>query len=391
MYARTTPAGGLLTALTSIRFLAALAVVVSHYFELGLLHLPREAFEFFDGGRTAVSLFFVLSGFILTCTYRTRLAADGPRAFYVARVARIYPVMLLGVALVALVTALLVYRNDAAHLLQWFSLRSPVNVSLTLSLVFQLLLLYAWFPVDAVGQPWNGPSDSVSCLAFFYAVFPLLLRRLAPVRGRGLALAFVSVWLGEGLAMLLIAHALPASHSGLLAVALPLLRIAEFAMGMCAALAFAHLRARPVSRHVLGVALVSFAMAALAVLASWHPVPLAFSPQVPLFAALVLGLALIERPVIGLLCQPWLVRLGEASYALCLIHVPLACLAILAGAGRSNGWMVLALAICASLMVLRFYEEPMRRRIHARFSQGPAAGVEERWLPERIASRRASL
>jgi len=85
--------------LTSIRFFAAITVVVSHYSELGLLNLPSQIFDFVDGGRPAVSLFFVLSGFILTFTYRDQLAAKGARSFYQARFARIYPVVLLGLAL----------------------------------------------------------------------------------------------------------------------------------------------------------------------------------------------------------------------------------------------------------------------------------------------------
>ena len=75
MRATTTPANGIIPALTSIRFLAALTVVLSHYRELHLLNTPTAFFDFVDGGRSAVSLFFVLSGFILTYTYRADCAS----------------------------------------------------------------------------------------------------------------------------------------------------------------------------------------------------------------------------------------------------------------------------------------------------------------------------
>ena len=78
-------------ALTSVRFIAAIAVVLSHYSENGLLPLPATVINFINSGNSAVSLFFVLSGFILTFTYRDTLTHGGARPLYEARIARIYP------------------------------------------------------------------------------------------------------------------------------------------------------------------------------------------------------------------------------------------------------------------------------------------------------------
>lgn len=368
MGASTSQTGGALPALTSIRFIAAVTVVLSHYTALGLLGMPKSFVDFVDGGRSAVSLFFVLSGFILTYTYREPLRQSGPRSFYIARFARIYPVVLLGLAIVAPVTAWLLYTGDSAHLLDWFALKSSINVSLAVSLLCQLMLLNAWFPFAAINQPWNGPSDSVSCEAFFYALFPLLLRKLD---GRGLRFvlfACLGAWLMQGAGMLLIETALPASRAGFLVVALPLLRIAEFMLGVAAGFAFMAMRERSARRQLRGVALVTFAVAAIVALSLWQPISPGFYLQSPFFAMLILGLALMERPLIGVLNLRWLVRLGEASYSLYLIHVPIAYIALLAGFDRSNGWMVLVFAIWTSIVVFGFYEEPMRRAIRARLS-----------------------
>jgi len=68
--------GASLPALTSIRFFAAITVVVSHYSELGLLNLPSQIFDFVDGGRPAVSLFFVLPACLLG-TVLFRIILDG--------------------------------------------------------------------------------------------------------------------------------------------------------------------------------------------------------------------------------------------------------------------------------------------------------------------------
>src|ERR1700738_5081649 len=107
MRATTKPANGIVPALTSIRFLAALTVVLSHYRELDLLNVPASLFTFVDGGRSAVSLFFVLSGFILTYTYREELATESAHGFYVARVARIYPNVLFALAIASVTTTCL--------------------------------------------------------------------------------------------------------------------------------------------------------------------------------------------------------------------------------------------------------------------------------------------
>jgi len=368
VHAPINQSGGSLPALTSVRFLAAITVVVSHYSELGLLHLPSQIFDFVDGGRPAVSLFFVLSGFILTFTYRDQLPVKGVRPFYQARFARIYPVVLLGLALCVPTTLYLLHGDDPSLLTQWYALKSHVYLSLGVSLVCQLLLLNAWFPFAAVNQPWNGPSDSVSCEAFFYLLFPLMLRKMMSMRLAWLTFACIGFFLMQGLWIAFLQAFLPLSRSGFLVVGLPLTRLFEFVAGIYAAILFHQLREHGVSRHALGIKLVSSALIALTVLALWRPVSPAFYLASPWFAALILGLALLERPVINVLNRRTFIRLGEASYSLYLIHVPIAYLAYIAGFRQSNGWIAMLFAIVASLLIFTLYEEPMRKRIRTRFS-----------------------
>jgi peptidoglycan/LPS O-acetylase OafA/YrhL len=326
--------------LTSIRFLAAITVVVSHYSELGLLNLPSQIFDFVDGGRPAVSLFFVLSGFILTFTYRDQLAAKGARSFYQARFARIYPVVLLGLALCVPTTLYLLNSDDRSLLMQWYPLNN--NAYLTIA-----------------------PS---SCEAFFYMMFPLMLRKMMSMRLAWLSFACIGLFLMQGLWIVFLQTFLPLSRSGFLVVGLPLTRLFEFVVGVYAAILFHRLREQGVNRHALGIKLVGGSLIALTVLALWHPVSPAFYLDSPWFAALILGLALLDRPVINFLNQRSLVRLGEASYSLYLIHVPIAYLAYIAGFRQSNGWIAMLFAVVASLLIFRFYEEPMRKRIRTRFS-----------------------
>ena len=152
MQATSKPAGGIVPALTSIRFIAALTVVLSHYRELDLLNVPSAFFTFVDGGRSAVSLFFVLSGFILTHTYREELATRGARDFYVARLARIYPNVLFALAIASVVTAWLLLTHNNALFLNWFALKGAISLSLAASFVCQLLLVTAWLPFAAMNR-----------------------------------------------------------------------------------------------------------------------------------------------------------------------------------------------------------------------------------------------
>jgi len=183
-----------------------------------------------------------------------------------------------------------------------------------------------------------------------------------------LTFACIGFFLMQGLWIVFLQTFLPLSRSGFLVVGLPLTRLFEFVAGIYAAILFHQLRERGVSRHALGIKLVSIALIALTVLGLWRPVSPAFYLASPWFAALILGLALLERPVINVLNRRAFIRLGEASYSLYLIHVPIAYLAYIAGFRQSNGWIAMLFAVVASLLIFTFYEEPLRKRIRTRFS-----------------------
>lgn len=92
--ARASPPGGLgrerLAAFDGLRGVAALAVVAFHYDTTGPMRL----------GYLAVDLFFLLSGFVVAAAYETRLrGGDGLAWFAGVRMARLYPLHLLGLAL----------------------------------------------------------------------------------------------------------------------------------------------------------------------------------------------------------------------------------------------------------------------------------------------------
>ena len=104
-----------LRSLTGVRAFAALWVLCFHSGISGLPHVPSPLAALINVGYSAVSLFFVLSGFILTYNYLPRGGSPTSRqafgTYAVARGARIYPVYLLAMALAAIVEGPLLSGN----------------------------------------------------------------------------------------------------------------------------------------------------------------------------------------------------------------------------------------------------------------------------------------
>jgi peptidoglycan/LPS O-acetylase OafA/YrhL len=162
-------AGINLPSLTSLRWFAAFLVFGFHvnvveYLDDGLLSTLLSVA--FSAGSSGVSFFFILSGFVLMWVWRPLRFGQ----FYRRRFARVYPLHLT-TAILAL-TFLFVYkRTEVPRLLAVLS-----NVTLT----------HSW-PRDVdYYQSLNTVSWTLSCEAFFYALFPILAVAIVRLRGRGL-------------------------------------------------------------------------------------------------------------------------------------------------------------------------------------------------------------
>ncbi|MEV6056012.1 acyltransferase [Streptomyces sp. NPDC052107] len=166
--ARDSPAAAMpsLPSLTGLRWMAALLVFGLHVNNFGYFGGTggRLVSWGFGAGATGVSFFFVLSGFVLTWSARPR---DRVLAFWRRRIARIYPVHLVTLAVALVMTYTLANQPR-------------LTPKQTLS---NLLLLHSWW------HPWWQTLDPVSwslaCEAFFYASFPLLFLLLRRLGARG--------------------------------------------------------------------------------------------------------------------------------------------------------------------------------------------------------------
>ena len=383
-----------LSALTGARFLAAFWVVIYHFaiqFRYDPLAgkppttnaLPPLLAPIILQGHLAVDFFFLLSGFILAYTYATNEGAlrGTRREFWVARIARVYPVYLLGLLLG----------------LEPFLKIEPNLAIVGFSALTHLLLAHGWIPV---ALDWNQPSWSLSVEATFYLAFPLILPLIGRLRRRGLWLVLIGSWLLFGALDLTLQTLSEHGFSTLLgwrdivrynpAVSFP-----EFVAGMALGLLFTRSGAKALQRLsgwaidallIVALALLVLALAAIDSLGLANaPVDIGAPFVLPLLATMILLLAFQRGALAWALSTPLAVWLGEISYAMYILHKPLWALlsgplwALVDGLSlaitRRPADNLALLAAFSALIVacaglsFRFFERPLRRWIRARWGQ----------------------
>lgn len=310
-----------LPALTGLRFVAAMMIVVHHYKRYFPWDVSERAPSTLSQG---VSLFFVLSGFILTHVYSSR-PFPGYAAFVRARLARSWPMHALATL------ALVLYVRPES-----ITFDGPGWFDKWVQLVFNLTLTHAAMPFDSYIYSWNAVSWSISTEMFFYLAFPFLLVDLRRrwLRHVGLALICAALVLGA-----LRLAGVP-TEGGRNEVTLlsgvyanPLVRVVEFVLGMVTWLAWDRwLRdarqgplAGTLAELVLALAVVAWlgwGVEAVGRTISWPPLAVAFghAGSAWLFALLIATLARPRGAIGCVLAVRPLVFLGEISFAIYLLH-----------------------------------------------------------------------
>jgi peptidoglycan/LPS O-acetylase OafA/YrhL len=320
------PARARLHGLTGLRFFAAAWVWAYHFLVLTVGSAPWWLQRMQNAGHAAVSLFFVLSGFVLAYNYAGPLA-DGrvSRArFFRLRLARVWPLY----ALVALVEIPLALAAGVPSL------------RIGLATAADLVGLQAWIP--AITFVGNTPGWSVSVELFFYAAFPWLALLVPDARRARLVIAAAIV-------ATLAAAATPAlvpAHSDLATFLKcgPLLRVPEFIVGIALGRAFLA-RRQPLPPAAATALAAIAALAVLALVLASGSVPRYFlhALLLPAFALLLWAVASGAFATLG---SPPLRLLGEASYGLYLMQIPL----FQALAGKYE-WSLARMLGCFALLV----------------------------------------
>lgn len=376
-------AGSFLPALTGLRFFAALHVVGHHLRSSRLVDLQAwpEVDRFFQRAGASVGLFFILSGFILTYGNLNRLRTRPFRAaaFLRDRFARIYPVYFLGLLL-----TLPLFLIERSYLGGGVASRETLLFG---GLV--LTLTQAWLPQAALA--WNVPGWSLSVEFFFYLLFPAKLAGLRRGSRRALVGGLVCCGLVASVLAFYVAmnaNAVSAAtgltRSQLTSVIKygPLVRLPEFLFGMLLGKLFflrneaisskntAPTAARPGSASAAAAAFVGILACCPNGLLD---LPIRNGLLAPLVGVLLWQLALGGRGLAAFLARPAIVALGQASFALYIVHTPVIqfsrILMSIRGGAASTSPAVAAVAtvvaIIAALVVRTHFEEPLRKWLHA--------------------------
>lgn len=301
--------------LTGLRFFAALGILF-HHFGADLVGNAAAPLAFLQSLSSCVSFFFVLSGFILVHAYNAIEEPVRYRPFYVARIARVYPLYLLGMLVLAYPLAR--YGATYPDWKDWEIL--PVIGT-------NVLAIQAWIPRYA--NILNPPSWSLSAEAFFYLVFPFVANRFGrPLFTKPIA-SIVVLWAASVVAGLALEMSIAGSRDIMdmgtqFASFSPLVRVPEFLMGMALAGWYSRWKPRSASTPTLLWAASLVLLLGLLALGAHGIWRTAFHNGLlaPLFCLVILGFARAEDPVQRLLSSSPMVLLGEASYALYILHVP---------------------------------------------------------------------
>jgi peptidoglycan/LPS O-acetylase OafA/YrhL len=358
-------------ALTSLRFFAAFYVVLFHTLSLGFGSAISGTIleKIFSLGYISVSFFFLLSGYILAMVYLRDGGSLRKANFYAARFARVYPLFFL--TLVADTPFVLWSR---AGQFGW----GKAVIKTASTFAAHVIMLQAWLPgLRGIDQP----NWSLSVETLFYLIFPFLGVLLWRTRGIMLWLCAAIIWLASQAVVWLVAP-----HVSITTVKFfPLLHVGTFALGILLARWQQSQRLKHGSSPKSGAgiaAALSVALVCIAATIFWSsvlPLPnLNAGLLCPAFALIVWACSGSSSLPSRLLSAKWLVVLGEASFGLYLIHLPVLHLFEALHWEHSQPLYVVYLALCIGLSVISFYvvETPTRKWILRQFRTRPKETME---------------
>ena len=343
-----------LAALDGIRFIAAFCVLLGHgYWYVIAQQTSESAPEPLSAVMVALpglgmTVFFVLSGFVIHLNYHETvgIGRSGTFDFFIARFSRLYPLFIA------------VFAIEFFHLLWFegylngnprldFDLFGPLPVFLSftqawLFIPFDGHAIYEHYGYLTSNAQATGAMWSLSVEWLFYIVYPLFSIWLSRRNGRSLGAVAVAVaavglcyyvWVAyhipliKNLGMaLFVTPTLADSFVGWVAFYSPAGRIMEFLLGVCAAQQY--LAAGKDKDYFSRWAGAACAVVAATVVV-WFTVSSIFRTELSgvnascaaaLVAAFVFIVARYHTPIARALSAPLLVKCGEASYSLYLLH-----------------------------------------------------------------------
>ncbi|TVS83115.1 acyltransferase family protein [Mycobacterium helveticum] len=369
---RTGEIKGEIKALTGLRIVAAVWVVLFHFRPM----LADASPDFLDAlapvlncGAQGVDLFFILSGFVLAWNYLDRMgrtwSARATAHFLWLRLARVWPVYLVTLHLAAL---WVIFTLHVGHV------PSPDVADFTAtSYLRQVLMVQLWFQPFFDGSSWDGPAWSISAEWLAYVLFGALVlvifRMTHATRARSLMVLACAATLPP-IVLLLVSGQFYTPWSWLPRI------VTQFTAGALACAAVRRLRLTDRARRGAGYLSLLIAVAMVGALYWFDTHPISGVTDsggvvdvlfVPLVSTLAVGVGSLPR----LLSTRLLVYGGKISFCLYMVHELV---------HTAWGWAVeqfeltlgdfpwkynvvglLAIAVGAAALLYHVVEEPGRR------------------------------
>ncbi|MDE1175980.1 MAG: acyltransferase [Edaphobacter sp.] len=353
-----------LPALTGIRTLLALNIVLFHFTPpyLGPFR------PFVEHGFVFVNVFFLISGFILSYNYFDRGTSLVKRDFWMARFARLYPVYLL-VLLISL--PMLQMEWEARSRQEFFQ-----------GLILSPLLLQGWSP--SLATFWNTVAWTLSCEVAFYAAFPWIIRAPWPKKPSRLVMLLGVLWVIDLLPAVIYLLTNPDHLSAPVdrytSTTLvrwlkytPIPYAATFLSGVTLSRLQLKVEVTPRVRMLLAaVALLGLGLFFYLEAGQVPYLALHGGLLLPLFSLLVFGLC-GEHAISRVFAWGPLLLIGESTYCLYLLHFNVFNLIHRYKLPQRlhvawlDPWVSYVALIVLSVVVYRFFENPVRKMILNRF------------------------
>lgn len=283
--------------ITFTRFLAAIAIVISHFNKDLFLYKIDYISNIFLKANVGVSYFFILSGFIMIVAYHRKDKIEY-FDYYRNRLARIYPLYVLGLLL---------------YLVTRYS-----DFSIYKGLLY-LLGFQSWIPGEAMIL--NFPGWSISVEFLFYLLFPLLYNYFYSKGNKSIWIVTIIIWIitqaFSGIYSESFYYKGPHTESHELLYYFPLMHINEFLVGNLAGLYFIK---NPEQKNYDVPVVIIFG------LILWALIFTSFFYHNGLMAVLFIPLIILISRNNGILSKLFSLQpleyLGEASYAIYITHIP---------------------------------------------------------------------
>lgn len=377
--------------LTTLRALAAFLVFMYHYAWLfppetrgAASGGPIPLLPLWRSGQVGVSIFFVLSGFLITRLYYDRFATGrgALRLYFVKRVARIWPLFLFFAAI-----------QHAVLLLRGSPPTADWLVTCTMTQGFFRDLRYAGLPTAwslTIEENFYAVAPAVyialAALALGRAPGPRPWRPAVTARFAAVLAGATAILFGVEIGALLLARGFGWIFGGFMGDVPHLLhatlggRFPEFALGIACAFVHRQGRLATVLRGGRATAVAFAAVvgiigcllwkdAALATDAAWSNYAGSYAVAL-LTGLLILALTREESRAARALSGGWAVYLGRISYGFYLIQLTVIMEPLLALTDSLGPWRLPALCLLMNLVCAACYElieKPARRGIVARF------------------------